>query len=45
MWRRLRGLVRKEFAQIARDVPLVIILLWAFTAAIYSSGRGIFKNP
>lgn len=40
MGRRLIGLVRKELAQIGRDVPLVIILVWAFTAAIYAAGRG-----
>lgn len=40
MRRRVFGLIRKEFAQVARDVPLVIILVWAFTAAIYSAGRG-----
>jgi len=36
----MAGLVRKEFAQIARDRPLAIILLWTFTAAIYSAGSG-----
>ncbi len=40
MVRRLRGLIRKEFAQIARDGPLVFLLVWAFTAAIYSAGKG-----
>ncbi len=40
MGRRVLGLVRKEFAQIFRDRALVIILLWAFTAAIYTSGKG-----
>jgi ABC-2 type transport system permease protein len=40
MRRRLAGLIRKEFAQILRDRPLVIILLWAFTAAVYSAGKG-----
>jgi ABC-2 type transport system permease protein len=40
MRRRLWGLVRKEFAQIGRDVPLVVILVWAFTAAIYTAGQG-----
>jgi ABC-2 type transport system permease protein len=40
MRRRVAGLIRKEFAQIVRDRPLMIILLWAFTAAIYSAGRG-----
>jgi len=40
MPRRLWGLIRKEFAQILRDRVLVLILLWAFTAAIYTSGHG-----
>ena len=40
MVRRVGGLIRKEFAQIVRDRPLVVILLWAFTAAIYSAGHG-----
>jgi len=40
MTRRILGLVRKEFGQIFRDRALVIILLWAFTAAVYTSGRG-----
>ena len=40
MGRRIAGLIRKEFAQIVRDRPLMVILLWAFTAAIYSAGQG-----
>jgi ABC-2 type transport system permease protein len=40
MRRRLAGLIRKEFAQIFRDTPLLFILVWAFTAAIYSAGQG-----
>jgi ABC-2 type transport system permease protein len=40
MVRRILGLVRKEFAQIFRDRALVSILIWAFTAAIYTSGHG-----
>jgi ABC-2 type transport system permease protein len=40
MGRRILGLMRKEFAQIFRDTPLVIILIWAFTAAIYNAGQG-----
>ena len=40
MWRRLTGLIRKEFIQIFRDRALVVILIWAFTAAIYTSGHG-----
>ena len=39
MRRRIVGLVRKEFAQILRDRPLVFILLWTFTVAIYTSGN------
>ena len=40
MRRRFMGLVRKEFAQILRDPPLMIILVWAFTAAVYAAGTG-----
>ena len=40
MLRRMGGLIRKEFAQIFRDGPLMVILIWAFTAAIYSAGQG-----
>jgi ABC-2 type transport system permease protein len=40
MLRRIFGLIRKEFLQILRDRALILILLWAFTAAIYTSGRG-----
>jgi ABC-2 type transport system permease protein len=36
----MTGLIRKEFVQIFRDTPLVIILVWAFTAAIYTAGHG-----
>src|SRR5512134_1117602 len=40
MLRRLLGLIRKEFIQIFRDRALVLILIWAFTAAIYTGGHG-----
>jgi ABC-2 type transport system permease protein len=40
MLRRLLGLIRKEFVQILRDRALVLILIWAFTAAIYTGGHG-----
>lgn len=40
MRRRLTGLIRKEFIQIFRDRALVVILIWAFTVAIYTSGHG-----
>ena len=39
MTRRIAGLVRKEFAQIIRDGPLVFILFWTFTVAIYTAGN------
>jgi ABC-2 type transport system permease protein len=38
--RRVTGLIRKELAQILRDPSLLVILVWAFTAAIYTAGRG-----
>jgi ABC-2 type transport system permease protein len=40
MGRRIAGLIRKELAQMLRDPPLLFILVWAFTAAIYSAGQG-----
>jgi ABC-2 type transport system permease protein len=40
MLRRLIGLIRKEFVQILRDHALAVILIWAFTAAIYTGGHG-----
>ena len=40
MLRRIAGLVRKEFAQMGRDVPLLVILVWAFTFAVYTAGQG-----
>ncbi|HVZ23331.1 MAG TPA: ABC transporter permease [Vicinamibacterales bacterium] len=40
MPRRVFGLIRKEFAQIARDRPLLVILVWAFTFAVYTAGKG-----
>jgi ABC-2 type transport system permease protein len=41
MRRRLVALVRKEFSQLFRDVPMLLILGWAFTGAVYTSGHGI----
>jgi ABC-2 type transport system permease protein len=38
---RLAALVRKEFSQLLRDVPMLLILLWAFTGAVYTSGHGM----
>ena len=39
MWRRLVSMVRKEFAQLLRDVPILLVLLWAFGGAIYLQGH------
>jgi ABC-2 type transport system permease protein len=41
MGRRLAALIRKEFSQLFRDVPMLLILGWAFTGAVYTSGHGI----
>jgi ABC-2 type transport system permease protein len=41
MRRRLAAMVRKEFSQLFRDVPMLLILGWAFTGAVYTSGHGI----
>jgi len=39
MRRRLASMVRKEFAQLLRDVPILVVLLWAFGGAIYLQGH------
>jgi ABC-2 type transport system permease protein len=41
MRRRLGALIRKEFSQLFRDVPMLLILGWAFTGAVYTGGHGI----
>ena len=38
---RLLAIVRKEFSQLFRDVPMLLILVWAFTGAVYTSGHGM----
>jgi ABC-2 type transport system permease protein len=38
---RLAALTRKEFSQLFRDVPMLLILLWAFTGAVYTGGHGM----
>lgn len=40
MQRRLAALIRKEFSQLFRDVPMLLILGWAFTGAVYTGGHG-----
>jgi ABC-2 type transport system permease protein len=39
MWRRLFSLVRKELRQLLRDWPILFILAWAFSGAIYVAGH------
>jgi ABC-2 type transport system permease protein len=41
MRRRLAAMIRKEFSQLFRDVPMLLILAWAFTGAVYTGGHGI----
>ena len=41
MRRRLAAMIRKEFSQLFRDVPMLLILTWAFTGAVYTGGHGI----
>ena len=38
---RLAAMIRKEFSQLFRDVPILSILVWAFTGAVYTGGHGI----
>ncbi len=38
---RLVALTRKEFSQLFRDVPMLLILVWAFTGAVYTGGHGM----
>ncbi len=41
MWERVLALIGKEFAQLRRDKALLLILIWAFTGAIYTAGHGM----
>jgi len=41
MLTRLTAMIRKEFGQLFRDVPILLILVWAFTGAVYTGGHGI----
>ena len=38
---RLAAMIRKEWSQLFRDVPILLILLWTFTGAVYTGGHGI----
>ena len=41
MTSRLAAMIRKEFSQLFRDRPILFILVWAFTGAVYTGGHGI----
>jgi ABC-2 type transport system permease protein len=38
---RLAAMIRKEFSQLRRDVPILIFVIWAFTGAVYTGGHGV----
>ncbi len=40
MRRRLVAMVRKEFSKLFRDVPMLLILTWAFSGGVYTGGHG-----
>lgn len=40
-WRRLRVLTAKELLQLSRDLALVFVIVYAFTADIYIAGSGV----
>lgn len=41
MWGRLGAMVIKEFRQLAGDWPILFILLWGFSGAVFIAGRAI----
>ena len=41
MWSRITAMIVKEFGELARDKPILLILLWGFTGVIYSAGHAI----
>jgi ABC-2 type transport system permease protein len=41
MGSRLAAMIRKEWSQLFRDVPILIFVVWAFTGAVYTGGHGI----
>lgn len=40
-WRRVYVMTRKELLQLARDLPLLLFLVYSFTLSVYISGVGI----
>nr|ART36522.1 C384 [uncultured bacterium] len=41
MWGRMSAMVIKEFRQLAGDLPILFILLWGFSGAVFIAGRAI----
>ena len=41
MGSRLAAMIRKEWSQLFRDVPILLFVVWAFTGAVYTGGHGI----
>jgi len=41
MWRRMVAMIRKEFQQLLHDWPILFILMWAFSGAIYVAGHAV----
>jgi ABC-2 type transport system permease protein len=41
MWQRLLAMVIKELGQLLRDPPILFILVWAFTGAIFAAGNAM----
>jgi ABC-2 type transport system permease protein len=41
MLARIAAMARKEWSQLLRDVPICLIVLWAFTGAVYTGGHGM----
>ena len=44
MLRRLTAMIRKELSQLSRDVPLLLVLLWAFGGSIYVHGHSVSSD-
>ena len=38
---RLAAMIRKEWSQLFRDVPILLFVIWAFTGAVYTGGHGM----
>jgi ABC-2 type transport system permease protein len=41
MGSRLAAMIRKEWSQLFRAVPILLFVVWAFTGAVYTGGHGV----